>query len=516
MAASLISGLKKTAKAATAAVSNLIPDKGAAPVQGNGEKSTPSPAAGDPQPPTSEEKKPNPVPENLSAIFNVLYIAIAIGILVVLWIIAILSVMDVSKYVILHTVQVVTQTINPNMFNADTIDMSMLMYAKNNTDTEPYKIYLQQKMVSVLFYMVFAFIMIFGAQLIIIVIMAIVAKSKGRDDVEVPDVFSIKFELIVIILGLIAAYILNAYYNARFLNALQPELIGANESIQSIKNFIYDNITTNSAFLTNLTAGNLKACTDIINQQTSISTISRMVFAISLYNFYKINISENEEEFNRVIQKIFTPREIELREINPIDYMYYNQNVFLPNLYPLVRKSIYGADKAINSSARDKAVRDDVGYRINEANKRLMYLFKIPTKRDSVRTYMIINMVIVLAIVGGITVVYWGRLKGFFEVIGGLFKRSEGKAEDTKEPAQGKPVQELAQGKGAEGAQASAPKGQGTPTGQGTPIGQGTPTGPGKAPPPRQTLTPWVTGQNNPYPTVKPAAWSSAAPPKIK
>lgn len=450
MAAAALSGLKKAAKKVVPKLTSGIVT---APAQSEVKSSNPTTSTAGPEGTGSEsakneEKKPNPVPENLSAIFNVLYIAIAIGILVVLWTIAILSIIDVSKYATLHIVQVVTQMINPNMFNADTIDMSMLMYAKNNTEKEPYTIYLQQKMVSALFYMVFAFIMIFGAQLIIIVIMAIVAKTKGMDTVEVPDVFSIKYELIVIILGLIAAYILNAYYNARFLNALQPELIGANESIQSIKNFIYDNITTNSAFLTNLTAGNLKGCTDIINQQTSISTISRMVFAISLYNFYKINISENEEEFNRVIQKIFTPREIELREINPTDYMYYNQNVFLPNLYPIIRKSIYGADKAINSTARDKAVRDDVGYRINEANKRLMYLFKIPTKRDSVRTYMIINMVIVLAIVGGVTAVYWGRLKGFLKDIGGLFKRSmAGKVEDTKEPSQGKSVQELAQGK---------------------------------------------------------------------
>jgi len=412
--------------------------------QGEGKPPTSSLPPADPQntgsaPTTTELCFLVTAPENLSAIFNVLYIAIAIGILVVLWIIAILSVIDVSKYVILHIVQVVTQMINPNMFNADTIDMSMLMYAKNNTEKEPYNIYLQQKMVSALFYMIFAFILIFGAQLIIIVIMAIVAKTKGMDTVEVPDVFSIKYELIVIILGLIAAYILNAYYNARFLNALQPELIGANESIQSIKNFIYDNITTNSAFLTNLTAGNLKGCTDIINQQTSISTISRMVFAISLYNFYKINISENEEEFNRVIQKIFTPKEIELREISPIDYMYYNQNVFLPNLYPLVRKSIYGADKALNSVSRDKAVRDDVGYRINEANKRLMYLFKIPTKRDSVRTYMIVNMIIVVAIVVGITAVYWSRLKGFLKDIGTLVKGSMAGNAEGKKGTEGKP-----------------------------------------------------------------------------
>ena len=240
-------------------------------------------------------------------------------------------------------------------------------YSRNSVETEPYTIFTQQDIVKNMFNLGIAFVATIFAQVLILVVLLIVYKVFKNEPITIGKIEFGKNATAygTIILMIILAFSVSALYKGTFLNKVQPGIITTYGNIEQVKNYMYDNLTTNENFLTSLVNGDLSECIQIMNQQTNDSRISRMIYTMSLYNFFKINVSENEEEFNTIIKSIFSTAEIRVRAINPLHYMYYNQNVFLPNLYPLVRQYIFGSNKAISNATRDKTIRLDITQRIN-------------------------------------------------------------------------------------------------------------------------------------------------------
>jgi len=318
----------------------------------------------------------------------------------------ILSTLDVLKYSTLEVVQYTSLFLNPNKFNKDTLDVATLAYYKNNREEEPYTIYLQQDLVSLMFKVGTYFVMLVALQIFLFLVISIISKISGNPYTENLNLTGNSKVMITVIIAVCCAFIMNLLYNSSFLNGLQPVLKGANDYLENIKNYMYDNVTTNDAFLKAMITGDIGECMKIMNQQSNNNSVARMIFTLSLYNFFKINISESDEVFITTIQKIFTPLELSTRSINPIHFMYYNQNVFLPNLYPIVRRYIYGENKAIQTPENDRKLREEVTMRINELNKRLMYLFKLPQKRDSFRNYLFYSWLAISIFIVGIYAIY--------------------------------------------------------------------------------------------------------------
>jgi hypothetical protein len=360
-------------------------------------------ATGASQPAVSESK---PQSVGIMDSFSYLYTVFGyFGALLVVMVFLLIT-LDVFKYSIASTSQYVSLFLNPNKYNKDTLDVATLAYYKNNLEEEPYTIYLQQQLVGLMFNLGNYFIIMIIFQLVLFLGLTIIYKLSGRTYVENLNIGNNTKIFIIIGITIACAFIMNLYYNSSFLKGLQPSLKYANDNLENIKNYMYDNITTNEPFLKAMIMGDVNECVKIMNGQSNVNSIARMIFTLSLYNFYKINISESEEVFSTVIQSIFTPTEIAVRNINPIHYMYYNQNVFLPNLYPILRRYLYGDTKAIQTPEKDRQLREEVTTRINELNKRLMYLFKLPKKRDSVRNYLYVNWLIISVFIVGIYAVY--------------------------------------------------------------------------------------------------------------
>jgi hypothetical protein len=462
----------------------------------------------DQPPPTAPTPPPEESKDPVALIFGFLYTIIAIIGVIMVVVLFFMSTFDLLTVIVKTIMQHIDLMNNPNMYNIDTLDFETLLYFRNSRDTEPNTIFKQQDVLTGMFSTGYAFFFTIAFQIILFVTLLIVYKFiKGK-----PLTFG-KFEFmknrlafVGIILTVATAVTALGVYKNMFLKSVQPAITTTRSNLDVIKNFIYNNLTNNEVFLTSLVNGDLTNCTAIMNQQTSLARISKMLYTMSLYNFFKINISESNEEFNTIIKKIFTVAEIRVRSINPIHYMYYNQNIFLPNIYPIIRPYIFGSNKAISTTEKDRQLRVDVTQRINETNKQLMAVYKVPVRKTELRNYIITNWFVVTVFMIVAVLVYRKPVLDLLSV--GSFKELFGKwmagKKEADEPVVGTPVpKELGQGE-KEGVQPALPP---PPPGK-NPV----PLTPGSSSQPVQTTgAPKSSPGQPPIPPAAPGAQSLSA-----
>jgi len=346
--------------------------------------------------------------------FDIIYIIFGtFGCLMVFFIFLLMTI-DVAKYIKDSTVQQITSLVNPNIYTKDTLDYDTISYYKNNPDSELFTIFLQQKIISKMFLMTQYFFLTVAVQIGVHIILSIWYKNKGIRYNPVFKLDRIKTVTIVMVLVILCALVLNSYYNSSFLSKLQPLLSNTNTSLTTLKNQIYDNITTNQTFLDAMVNNDVYTMMNTINAQTNLNSVTRMIFSISLYNFFKINISENQDEFSAIIKRNFTIEQIRVRDINPMEYMYFGQNIFIPNLYPIIKAYITGPSGTLNNSAKEYRVRTDITNRINNINTQLITLFKLPSKRTSVRNYLMIAWTLGFLFVLGMGGIYQRQIAALY------------------------------------------------------------------------------------------------------
>ena len=329
---------------------------------------------------------------------------ILIGIIFILITIDVLSLIyrDISQNFILF--------INPNMYNKDTLDFNTLLYYKNSKEDEPYNIYSQQTMIGNMFKLGLYYVMFLSIQVIIYISLYLYFKFKGQEYNEILSLEDIKKPAGTMGIVVASAFILNSYYNNSFIKSLQPKLVTTQKNITDIKNEIYNNMIDNDYFLKALLNNNMKQIITTINEEVSLNNVSKMIFTMSLYNYFKMSISENKEEFV-IIKDIFTVKQINNREINPVDYMYYSQNNFIQNLYPRIKEYIIGEGKVLDTDKKEYKVRNDISNRINNLNKMMANIFKVPSKKQSFKNYIYISWLIVTAIISCIGIIYIDEIK---------------------------------------------------------------------------------------------------------
>lgn len=339
--------------------------------------------------------------KGLVAAFYLLYDILAIIAVILIVSYFLLAVIDIFVYVANELKQKQALIFDPNLFNKDTAEYKALHYNTNIAYREPYNIYLEQGIVSQMYRIVGLFMVTFGIQLgsyLSLKVLAILKNQEFEEKIDIP-----RKNLAIMIILFSAATIFGSTYKNRFLHGLQPELKASQSHITYLKNFIYNNMTTNLDFLEALETNNVSQMFDIMNKQVTQYSLMKMIFTLSLYNYYKSNVSENDEDFED-IRKIFTIREIKLQQIDPVKYFYYKQNVFIPNMYVIIKNNIKPLallnDKGRLDDAKENAFKLLVNNRILEVNRGVLKLLKLPSKKTKLLVYLLVILFISMLFIG--------------------------------------------------------------------------------------------------------------------
>jgi hypothetical protein len=344
--------------------------------------------------------------------------------------------MDIFIYISRELKQKQFLIFDPNLFNKNTSEYQALKYNTNDTRNEPYNIYLEQSLISQMFRVSGLFFVVVGLQIgsfLALKLLAILKNQEFTETIDKPKNIS----TIIIILS--TALILNSFYKAKFLNKLQPELRNSQTKINTMKDYIYNNLTTNTDFLEAMLSNNITTMVDIMNKQVTKYSLAKMIFTVSLYNYYKSNVSENDEVFEE-IRKIFTIKEIKSQQIDPVQYFYYKQNVFIPNMY-VVLKDYLIKSPILTSNGQWKEDEERnfkimVNSRILDLNRNLLQMLKLPKKKTQLLMYLLLVLFlsfIFLAMIGGMykdqLIIVWTTvqpiLQSIWIKITSLFRKSE-------------------------------------------------------------------------------------------
>jgi hypothetical protein len=308
----------------------------------------------------------------------------------------ILTIIDMISFIGTETGQNIALSQNPNLFNKDGIDFQNLLYSENKPEKEPYTIYLQQQIIASLF--IFVGIVVGIAVLDLCVGAGLYTVAYFRDkefnfSLGLTDRETVMQPFQSIGLMVVFAFIYGLYYRGSFTNTIQMDIIDAKAKLETITKLIYDNLSTNEEFLKTIQNDDVEESYKIILKQGNRpDTIGSMIFTLALFNYYKMNTVSSIE----TIKKIFSTTQIRLRQIVPVDYMYYNQNPFIPNIYPEIEKKLY---RILNNESTKYAVRKNVSTRINNVNRLLSSIFKMKSIRSSIRLHLFICFIIALIFV---------------------------------------------------------------------------------------------------------------------
>jgi hypothetical protein len=320
----------------------------------------------------------------------------------------IVSLLDIISFITHEISQNISLSLNPKLLNKDTNEAYLLRFAKKTTDASTYNIYVAQQVTSVmylLFGVIIIYIIIHVGFIFLLPLYKHINKKETTNTAPAPttsnaslissiqDIDSKPFFSILVMIVL--AIIYSATFRNYFIKDVQPDIIELSKSITDITGLIYDNLTTNEKFLTNLVNENMDECYRIINSQGNRSeNIGSMIFTMSLFDYYK---KFSDKRIFEKVKAIFTIKEIRNRSVEPFSYLYYNQKTFIPNMYQST-EIIF--KKHINKNI----VRQDVKNRINAVNRKLVNMFLITSISSNVRMYMIVCCLIagVFAILIGI------------------------------------------------------------------------------------------------------------------
>lgn len=347
-------------------------------------------------PTSSEVRTPFVAPDlkSLSAAFQILYDVITLIASILMVAFFILAFTDIIIYISRELKQKQFLIFDPNLFNKNTSEFEALKYNTNDQINEPYNIYLEQTIIKQMFRTSGLFFVVVGLQIgsfLALKLLAILKNQEFTDTIEKPK------NIGTIIIVLTAGIVLSSLYKSKFLEKIQPDLRSTQGKINNMKDYIYNNLTTNVDFLEAMLTNDITRLISIMNVQQTEYSLAKMIFTISLYNYYKSNISENDEVFEE-IRKIFTIREIKLQQIDPIKYFYYKQNVFIPNMYvvmkDLLKKSPIFVENGIFKDLKERSFRIMVNSRILDLNRNLLQLLKLPKKKTQLLFYLIITLLI--------------------------------------------------------------------------------------------------------------------------
>lgn len=313
----------------------------------------------------------------------------------------IISLINLLSFLSAELSQNISLSLNKNILNKDSVEDILWKLAKNNSETSAYHIFLEQQVVSAMYWFfasIILYVVIHSLVIIALMIYDRIRKSTEakatvpavKVDIDIntflPPFFSI---LVMVVLAIVYSSIFTNY----FIKDVQPDIIEISKSIKDLSEIIYDNLSTDEAFLKNVVNENMTECYKIINKNGNrVEKIGSMIFTMSIFNYYKNNSDMDPRHFEK-IKSIFTTTQIRLRSVDPFSYLHYNRKTFIPNLY---QSTEFNIRQVLDTNAKKNAVRQNVKNRLNDVNRKLVHMFTISSVRGDVRTYMATCFIIAL------------------------------------------------------------------------------------------------------------------------
>lgn len=335
------------------------------------------------------------------------------------------SVVDIFKYIFRNIRQKNKLSGNGKVFNKDSNEHKLLHYTKYKRDGEPYNIYLRQIFVDFMYVFVSLFITALSFQIGITTAFILMNKFNG---VETDNIkFALPVSLIAsIVVIAIFAYILSRIYDIKFVKDIRQSLTRNQDIIDEINNYIYNNMTSNQDFLEALLDNDKFKQYEILNKQTTYYGLRKMIFTISLYEHLS-SITNTSEEYEN-IRKIFTIDQITLRSIKPVDYLYFNENIYIKNYYNSLKKNIRPDVLTVNNQIdnnREYTFNIQLDSKLATLNNKLLALNKISKSNSKLLTYLLIILILGFLMVITFSIIYYKPVFDFIKNIKKVFSKKD-------------------------------------------------------------------------------------------
>jgi hypothetical protein len=299
----------------------------------------------------------------------------------------------------------------------------MLKLAKNSNTTTAYNIFLQQRLVTFMgkFFSIIILWLVIHVTVYFLLMMfenynagkkcttdvSSTTESEG-DEKQAKHVQSmvIAFFSIIVMIGVASVY--SSLFGSFFKKDVQPDIIQLSKTIKELTEVIYDNMTTDEAFLKNLVGNNMSECYKIIVKQGNrTDKIGSMIFTISLFDYYK---QHADKSFIEKIKPMFTVSQIRLRSVDPFSYLYYNQKAFISSAFEYTASHI---KKVVDTQTKRDAIRQDVKNRLNDVNRKFANMFEMASIRNNLRMYMFVCLLVAFTFSILICIIYGKQISEF-------------------------------------------------------------------------------------------------------
>jgi hypothetical protein len=349
---------------------------------------------------------------------------------------------DLFKYASAESTQELKLT-NSKVFLANTHDNLVMKYLKiKSDDDEPYSVNLSDTMISYILVLAKIFIGILLAQYCLYLFIYVYSKLneiKMADSSPKPPLDCV----MIVIVCIVGAFIISSViYKNLYVNKTVNALKSTRDTLKKIKDDLYSNITTNVDFLNAMINDDITTMNSIFNDEINKQTCTdpyttcdnepmKMIFTLSLYGYYTNKIPNADINFDN-IKSMFKIDNIRKRNINPYDYFYYKQHVYIPNEYMAFVSSIQNTQSGytpfFTDSNRENSFMERLSTKFEDINKSLIKLNTIASGKEALKTYMgafaAVTLLITIIIVVIYVLVNFEQLKGIFQSMMGLLNKN--------------------------------------------------------------------------------------------
>jgi hypothetical protein len=397
------------------------------------------------------------LPPGLSEAFLLIYKLTTIFAAMVFALMVVYGVLDVLAYVKNEVAQRVQRTRDPNMFNKDTTDIKALRYIQtNNPDDEPYHIFQQQQLVGYLFVIAGIMIIFLGIQLgtfFSLKIFAVFTQREFKEQVEVPTRL-----LAAMVVMMVAAVLIKGLYRKHFIRRVQASLRDLRSQLRDIRTFMYNNFSTNSTFLAALRSDNID---DVVETMKAVLTakdanacmdkmspcdgdVESMLFTLNIYSYLRMQVPDSDPNYDK-IRLMFDVDGINSRSVDPTMYFYYKQPTYIPNLYPVLRKSLkkyFGTPTGkpapndyTENTVRERIFLVNVSNKMQDLNSKLSRMYNLATGKNKVRGYLFTYLLYVSLFAAILIGMFFTEAKPYLLMVWAAWERFWGFTKDKAEAA---------------------------------------------------------------------------------
>ena len=314
---------------------------------------------------------------------------------------------------------------DPNLFVKDTTDYESMKYITTNSiEEEPYSIFLEETIIGYVYRFFGIFVLLLAVQYGIFFSFMLYSKFKQlpfNETVQPPYM-----NIGTVLVAFIGAIVLSSIYKLYFIKKSQTSLKDTRTQLRDMKQYIYKNLTTNADFLTAMINNDLNALLTIFNNEINKNNrnnctsptsncdaeVQRMIFTSSLYSYLNEQIPEADPNYE-TIKQIFTIDNIRKRAIDPTQYFYYKQPIYIPTMYSSLQE--INGKPFFTDTARESVFFTGLTTLFQTCNKKFARIQTISNGKNKIANYLIMFAIIVTVFLGIFIGIYYNDLKPVLE-----------------------------------------------------------------------------------------------------